>query len=242
MNAVDVTLLCGSRPELLKQTLGTFSEKVFPNFLIGNVYVNIDLHGGSSLEQKKCSMIVKEFFPNAKINLTSRPNFAKAVCYLWEKPKSKYFLHLEDDWIALRPIFQKNVDLLFTKKVKQVQIVKPRVEQSLLSRNRWRPYLISPVYLPNFKKPSFATSPSFIDSDFANGVALRIDKKLNPEKQMFNGMNPDLEKFLQQFVSTALVRWWQSPKIKDIGRDWLLKNGIQNTIINGQHGYKKITG
>jgi antibiotic biosynthesis monooxygenase (ABM) superfamily enzyme len=55
-------------------------------------------------------------------------------------------------------------------------------------------------------------------------------------------MNPDLERFLQQFVSTALVRWWQSPKIKDIGRDWLLKNGIQNTIINGQHGYKKITG
>jgi hypothetical protein len=242
MNDVDVTLLCGSRPELLKQTLSTFSEKVFPNFSIGNVYVNVDLHGGGSLAQKKCSTIVRDFFPQAKINLTAKPNFTKAVCYLWKKPKSKYFLHLEDDWIALSSIFQKSIDNLFVKKVKQVQIAKPRIEQSLLSRNRWRPYSISPIYLPNFKKPSFATSPSFIESDFANEVALLINKKLNPEKQMFNGMNPELENFLQRYVSTALVRWWQPPKIKDIGRDWLVENGLENTIIKGKHGYKRISG
>jgi hypothetical protein len=142
----------------------------------------------------------------------------------------------------LRPIFQKNIDILLIKKVKQVQIVKPRIEQSLLGRKRWRPQSISPIYLPNFKKPSFATSPSFIESDFANKIALRIDKNLNPEKQMFNGMNPELENFLQQYISTALVKWWQPPKIKDIGRDWLLKNGVENTIINGKHGYRSISG
>jgi len=241
MNLVDVTLLCGSRPELLKQTLDTFSDKVFPNFSIGNVYVNIDLHGGGTSEQKKCSTVVKKTFPDAQINLTVKPDFTNAVCYLWKKPKSKYFLHLEDDWIALSPIFQKSIDYLFVKKVKQVQIAKPRIEQSLLSRNRWRPYSISPLFLPNFKKPSFATSPSFIESNFANEVALLINKKLNPEKQMFNGMNPELENFLQRYVATALVKWWQPPKIKDIGRDWLVENGLENTIINGKHGYKKIS-
>ena len=240
MELVDITLLSGSRPELLKQTLSTFSEKIFLNFSIGNVYVNIDPHGGGLSEQKKCSSVVKKFFPDAQINLTAKPNFSKAVCYLWKKPKSKYFLHLEDDWIALSPIFQKSIDNLFVKKVKQVQIVKPRIEQSLLSRNRWRPYSISPLYLPNFKRPSFATSPSFIESDFANKVALRINNSLNPEKQMFNGMNPELENFCRKYASTALVRWWQPPKIKDIGRDWLMENGIENTIINGKHGYKKI--
>ena len=242
MNLVDVTLLCGSRPELLKQTLDTFSDKVFPNFSIGNVYVNIDLHGGGPSEQKKCSTVVKKIFPDAQINLTVKPNFTKAVCYLWRKPQSRYFLHLEDDWIALSPIFQKNIDILLIKKVKQVQIVKPRIEQSLLGRKRWRPQSISPIYLPNFKKPSFTTSTSFIESDFANKIALRIDKNLNPEKQMFNGMNPELENFLQQYISTALVRWWQPPKITDIGRDWLLKNRIENTIINGKHAYKRISG
>ena len=242
MELVDITLLSGSRPELLKQTLRTFSEKIFLNFSIGNVYVNIDPHGGGLSEQKKCSSTVKKFFPDAQINLTAKPNFSKAVCYLWKKPKSKYFLHLEDDWIALSPIFQKSIDNLFVKKVKQVQIVKPRIEQSLLSRNRWRPYSISPLYFPNFKKPSFATSPSFIESNFAKKVASRIDKSLNPEKQMFNGMNPELENFLQQYISIALVRWWQPPKIKDIGRNWLVETGIENTIVNGIHEYKKISG
>jgi len=242
MEFVDITLICGSRPELLKQTLSSFSEKVFLNFSIGNVYVNIDPHGGGLSEQKKCSNVVKKVFPDAQINLTAKPNFARAVCYLWKKPKSKYFLHLEDDWMALSPIFQKSIKNLFVKKVKQIQIVKPRIEQSLLSRNRWRPYSMSPLYLPNFKKPSFATSPSFIESNFAIEVALRINESLHPEKQMFNGMNPELENFLQQYISTALVRWWQPPKIKDIGRNWLVENGIEASIINGKHVYKKISG
>ena len=242
METVDITLLCGSRPELLKQTLNTFSEKVFINFSIGNVYVNIDPHGGGGSEQRKCNSIVKKIFPHAQMNLTTKPSFAKAVCYLWEKPKSKYFLHLEDDWIALSPIFQKSINNLFDKKVKQVQIVKPRIEQSLFGRNRWRPYSISPLYLPDFKRPSFATSPSFLESDFAKKVALRIDTSLHPEKQMFNKLNPELENFLQQYISTALVRWWQPPKIKDIGRNWLVENGMETIIVDGKHGYKKITG
>jgi hypothetical protein len=106
MNLVDVTLLCGSRPDLLKQTLGTFSEKVFPNFSIGNVYVNIDLHGGGTSEQKKCSTVVKNIFPDAEINLTAKPNFTKAVCYLWRKPQSKYFLPK----ILVLPIFLSIID------------------------------------------------------------------------------------------------------------------------------------
>jgi hypothetical protein len=59
---------------------------------------------------------------------------------------------------------------------------------------------------------------------------------------MFNGMNPELENFLQPYTSTSLVRWWQPPKIKDIGRSWLVENGIEASIINGKHVYKKISG
>lgn len=46
MTNIDVTLICGRRPTLLGQTLESFSEKLFKNFKINRVVVNIDPFGG----------------------------------------------------------------------------------------------------------------------------------------------------------------------------------------------------
>jgi hypothetical protein len=67
-----------------------------------------------------------------------------------------------------------------------------------------------------------------------------IKPDLNPEKQMFNGLNPLLEKELRNFRSKALVSWWQKPLITDIGREWQNAHGIQVEIVNGIHGYRNI--
>lgn len=240
MHKLDVTIVSGSRPELLSRTLASSKKYIFDEIKVGNVYANIDLHGGDEKDRKKCKKMIREFFPNADINISKANSFCTAVKFLWKQPKSKFFLHLEDDWEALRPLRISSNIFTESNKVKQWLLVKPRFEQSWPTNIRYRPRPNIPFYFPDFQRPAFSTSPSFINSSFARDVSQLLNWELNPEKQMFNSLNLDLEEYLSQYRSKVLVSWWQPRLIEDIGRLWQQSNGLRVEIVNGIHTYRKI--
>ena len=103
MESTDLTLVCGSRPELLEQTLDSFHTYVFCQISLGQVFVNIDLYGGDEAKRKVCRSMILQRFPKAAIEQPVKNSFGSAVKTLWSRPTSHNFLHLEDDWVALKP-------------------------------------------------------------------------------------------------------------------------------------------
>jgi hypothetical protein len=238
VKSIDLTLVAGSRPELLQRTLESFKKHVFGFIPISQVFVNIDLHGGTESDRNKCIEIILNFFPDARVSTPTVSSFGSAVKHLWSLPQTENFLHLEDDWVAIQDIRIDRLKLPQDARTKQWFLVKPQVSQSILTSYRFRPVRGIPFFLPNPSSPAFTTSPSILNSAFAHRVSRMMKPDLNPEKQMFNGLNPLLEKELNNFRSKALVSWWQKPLIIDIGREWQKARGIQVEIVNGIHGYR----
>ena len=240
MESTDLTLVCGSRPDLLEQTLDSFHAYIFTEMSIGQVFANIDLYGGDEDKRKVCRSMILQRFPKAAIEQPIKNSFGNAVKTLWSRPTSRNFLHLEDDWVALKPIHFRRIIRKANSNIKQWNLVKPRVEQSFLTSLRFRPIDGIPFFIPNLSRPAFTTSPSIIDSRFAQGISELLNPELNPEKQMFNGMNIPLENYLQSFRCMALHKWWERASIRDIGRDWQLSQGIRVDIEDGLHTYKPL--
>jgi len=240
VNPIDLTLVAGSRPELLQRTLDSFEKHVFGFVPISQVYVNIDRHGGTESDRNECVAIVLSFFPRAFVTTPTINSFGSAVKNLWSLPQAENFLHLEDDWVANHDIRFDRLKLPPDARTKQWFLVKPQVSQSILTSYRFRPVRGIPFFLPNPSSPAFTTSPSILNSAFAHRVSQLMKPDLNPEKQMFNGLNPSLEEELKNFRSKALVSWWEKPLITDIGREWQKARGIQVEIVDGIHGYENI--
>jgi len=241
VNSLDLTLVAGSRPELLQKTLESFKKHVFSYISIAQVFVNIDRHGGTESDRRECVKRVLSFFPHAYISTPAVNSFGGAVKHLWSLPQSQNFLHLEDDWLATRDVRLDRLKFAPDIKTKQWFLVKPQVSQSILTSYRFRPVRGIPFFIPDPLSPAFTTSPSIINSAFAHNISRLLNADLNPEKQMFNALNPTLEEELKKFRSKALVSWWEKPFICDIGREWQKAQGIQVEIIDGIHGYRKLS-
>lgn len=240
MDKIDVTLVAGSRPDLLKRTLESFTAHIFSQIQVGNVFVNIDLHGGSEDDRNQCKRLVLETFPAAQITTPASNSFGQAVKSLWSLPTSTYFLHFEDDWIASKKLPIKRILRNSDASIQQWFLVKPRVSHSIITKYPCRPNPNFPFFFPHYGHPSFTTSPSILRSDFAHQVSFYLRPELNPEKQMFNEMNIPLEKYLSNYRSKSLINWWESRILTDIGRKWQASKGIRVEIVDGVHTYNKI--
>ena len=217
---------------------------MFCNFEILNVFANIDLFGGKERERERCELMIQNYFPAAKIFKPKANGFGEAVKRLWGMPSSKYFLHIEDDWLCNRDITSAEVESLM-QKFSQITLAQKGVHLSLFTRSNYRPVrqkLFGVFNIPNFTRPEFSTSPSFLEQTFGKSVSVLLNPDLHPEKQMFNGLNPDLEGFLKTHRSANLPRWWNTPYISDIGRAWHLKEKLSLVYINGTLKYKRNYG
>ena len=73
---IDITLVSGRRPQLLRQTLASFHSRLFENFQIGTMFANIDPFCGTKEDGDNCEALVREYFPDANI---TRPNSQASV-------------------------------------------------------------------------------------------------------------------------------------------------------------------
>ena len=232
---IDVTLVAGRRPELLRRTLASFQEMYFGNFHIGNAFVNIDPWGGNAEDADTCKDIVLEHFPSADVIQPDKASYGQAVKTLWSMIRSPYALHLEDDWLALEAIHPERIFPLFSSRTRMVSFMAR--EKNWNGRTKWSVVRRRIPYTPiKIRHPRFSVSPCFVDGPFAHGYAKLIDPELDPEKQSLGRHNPPLVKYVSRFRCAYLIsdRKGEIHVIRDIGREWRMIQGIEKTIHMGR--------
>lgn len=232
---IDLTIVGGSRPELLRRTLQSFHDKMFVNFEVGTVFVNLDPFGGNEKDRQDCIEILNSFFTNPEITCPTSNSFGLAVKNLWSKPKTPIFFHLEDDWESNIVITPKMTTCLNNKSVAQLALKYGKNHRYFKERFHWEKRdIFGFKILPNFARPIFTTSPSFIKSSFANSCSQMMDPLLDPEKQLSNGLIPSLSSFTANFKCKFLLEKSKEANIVDIGREWRLQKGLDKIERNGK--------
>lgn len=233
---MDITIVCGRRPDLLALTLASFSDQIIRHFAPGTVYANIDPFCGTPADGDACEALLRARFDRVEITRPDTPSFGAAVQRLWQKPQSRYFLHMEDDWTVLHPVTAAQIDARITGPVVQVQLASrdrlylPHVYDFKTS---WRNTLgIKFLKRVHLDRPLFATSPSFIRSDFARTCAQMMDPTKDPEKQLF-AEDTALGDYTRAYRNHPLMAPGRKAIVHDLGRAWLAARGTQKRIVDG---------
>lgn len=236
MNSIDLCIVAGRRPELLQQTLRSFSEKIFSKLSITACYLNIDPVFGNHAAGYETANVVRQFFPNASVNMPSSANFSAAVKHVWCQTQSDFVFHLEDDWTADHALS----DDIFS------YFDAPRTMQ--VSFNHWHKHwnfrrdgefhyakkekrFLFFKYKTRRSHPFFTTSPSILRGTFARQAGALLDSRYDPEKQFYHGVNPDLEAFVRPFQNYIYTK--SKPYIiTDTGRGWREERRIEKRTVN----------
>lgn len=236
MVSMDVCIVSARRPQLLSITVDSFKETVFSNFVIQNVYVNVDPVFGSEEDHEAVVSLIRKQFPTATIFEPEAPGFGAAVKRLWSATTADYVFHLEDDWITLRRVGEEILRPFDDSRIQQVSfhtadqnwdvVVKGHIHAK---RDYFRPFGIK---LPFYRTvPKFTTSPSILRGGFARSAAALMNPAHDPEKQFYSSVNIGLEKLARPFRN-FIFSPEGTPVIRDIGREWREAQGIRKIITN----------
>ena len=234
--SMDLSIVAGRRPELLEQTLKSFSERVFCHFTFANVFINIDPIFGTEEDEAACLKVVETYFPAATVFRPEKPGFGAAVKRLWDNTQSDFVFHLEDDWVALTDLGEEVLGPFSAPNVMQVSF--HTADQNwdiakkghLHQRNEYARVL--GIKIPLFRTfPKFTTSPSILRGAFARNASSLMDVSRDPEKQFYSGVNAELEK-LAAPNRNYIYSPRQTPVIRDMGREWRDQRKIRKVIEN----------
>jgi hypothetical protein len=217
LGPVDVTMVATRRPELIELTLRSFHLNLLRHLKAPRLIINIDPVWGSDEDDREVEAVCRRFFEVVDIRRPEVPGFGAAVRWTWSAVTTEWFLHLEDDWLLARRI---NPDHLTS------QLKDPSVGQVQLAnttrRRRWRmkPHVIS-------------TSPGFVRRAFAEIAVSHMDPALDPEKQFYQGHNPQGVAALSGFTTRFYGGNWTPQILFDTGRVWRKVRGMRKRVVNG---------
>lgn len=239
MRLIDVCVVAGRRPELLRATLESFELGLFRNFQIAQMIVNIDPLFGSDQDLRDCIGVIREFASDALISTPETPGFAAAVISNWKATTSDIVFHLEDDWLLHRAIATEDIapfdndpwlgQISLNAKEKNWDT---RLKGDVAYRRRHVRLFGIPTPFKH-KIPIFSTSPSFLRGSFARTAAGLMDPAFDPEKQFFREVNLPLEAFVARYKNKVLGDGPDFP-VSDIGRDWRDQRNIQKLVVDSK--------
>lgn len=238
----DICLVAVRRFDILKRTIDSFQQFVFPNFEIANVFVNIDPFLGTVAEENRMTEFLKTRFPQANIRRPATPGFCEAVQWTWQKARSPYILHMEDDWVAHEPVTPEKTESLFTDDVIKVAFMNASFAwngHDKYSARKHRHKFLGITYATSLEN-RFGTSPGFWRTDAVQRIAPMLNTELDPEKQMKRQNNPKLFDFMNQYKCAYLIGQNRPNIISDIGRKWLESQGIKKFVKDGKSWWAKI--
>lgn len=252
---IDVTLVAGRRPELLRRTLESFEANLFANCRIDKFYCNIDPFGGDDQDHIECKRILMNIVPDAIVFEPRLASYGAAVKRLWQHTSSNYVFHFEDDWLIHEPLAQDDILPLFDHKTRMISLMcKTKYwnarSQFHYARRRFPiigklPFVITILpFVPgklidDEDHPLFTFSPSFLEGNFARVCARLIKPEINTEKQFYNGTNRVLEEYVSQYRNRFYFGRHSPNIIEDIGREWRASKGIKKNIIDGRAVWTK---
>ncbi|MBI1172823.1 hypothetical protein GC209_15630 [bacterium] len=233
---MDITIVCGRRPDLLERTLASFGAGIIANFAPGTVYANIDPFCGTEAEGDQCEALLRNHFKSVEISRPETPSFGAAVRRLWQKPTSDYFLHMEDDWEVLVPVTPDQIEPRLRGPVVQVQLAsldRLYLPRTYSYKTTWRNILgLKFLKRVHQDRPLFATSPSFIKTSFARTCAGMMDPAKDPEKQLF-AEGTALGDYTRAFRNHPLQAPGRKAVVRDLGRAWLAEHGTRKRLVDG---------
>ena len=155
----------------------------------------------------------KKYFGKVIYNLLKNQILPKQYYGVLIKLKVNFF-HLEDDWILLREI---NIDNM-------IKLIKNEKLQCILNKKN-----IHELYEPSFIPSLFYTK---IIKIYIN----LMDNKSNPECQMKEIFRSNLYD-IQKYKSIPYLPGYELSR--DIGRNWLLQNGLERDYDKNRKDYHK---
>ncbi|MBG6174915.1 hypothetical protein IWQ55_002740 [Labrenzia sp. EL_208] len=239
---LDVSLVCGARPNLLKETLQSFSTRLFKNFQINTCFVNLDPFEGGPKEVAACEEICREYFPKIVARKPETPHFTSAVKWLWSQAQADWCFHMEDDWTLNREVRTEEFEAAQKRRVAQITLMTSEKNWGYRSQYHYEPSRLLILggdigKSLNKKRPIFTTSPSFVQRTFANRCSELMDETLDPEKQL-NYMNPPLNAFTAKYRNRFIGARREYVAV-DIGRRHRDNQGIIKTITAGNSVWVK---
>lgn len=236
----DVTLIAGHREALLARTLESFSRDVFPNFPIRRLIANIDRFMGDDAEGDRCEALIRRHFPEALIFRPATPDFASAVKRTWEATTAPRVLHLEDDWIALEPFGPERIEPLFEPDVGAVTFMcVTKHTRGLRHQTARRVVRKGRRIVEDVLVNAFSTSPGVFDGAFLREAARRMRPGLDPEKQFYRQINPELEAHALPRRCMFLRGSARRELVADIGRQARADVGLVKLYENGASVWRK---
>jgi hypothetical protein len=233
---IDVTLVSGRRPELLRRTLASFDAGLFSRFRIGRFIANLDPIFGDASDHAACLGAIRERFPEAEVFEPKAAGFGAAVKRIWAATTAALVFHLEDDWALNEAIDPARIAALMTGTTRAVALVSREMGwngSDAFNRRRKKVRVLGiPVRSQEFEV--FGTSPRFLEGDFARRCAALMDPDLDPEKQMRPPGNRALISFLQAYRCRFLTPTTGDEVITDIGREWRDARGIEKVVAKGE--------
>jgi hypothetical protein len=201
--ALEFTTTSCNRPGILDMTYSSYVSRLKGvDFQKSTLYINVDPAPDSS-NISEMEKVAKKYFGKVIINYPKEPNFAAAVIWCFSQVKGEYFFHLEDDWML-----KQKVDIaVMIKRVGEHNIQCVLNKKVTLRNELWEPCLV----------------PSLFRTEIVKRYLPLMSSTTNPEYQM----KMIFRKNTNGLKAHKSVLWRKSHEIsKDIGRDWLKKNGI----------------
>ena len=230
----DITLIAGHREALLERTLESFARDVFPNFPIRRLIANLDPFMGDRAEGDRCEALIRRHFPDGLIFRPETPDFASAVIRTWSATTAPRVLHLEDDWLALEPFGPDRIEPLFEPDVGAVTFMcLTKHTRGLAHQTSRRVVKQGRRIVEDTLVNAFSTSPGVFEGNFLREAARRMKPGLDPEKQFFRQINPELEAHALPRRCIFLRGTTRRELIVDIGREARAAQGLVKLYENG---------
>ena len=240
---LDIAMIAGRRPELIRRTLESFSKHLFAHFEICKVHVNLDPFMGKEGDEEICAGIIRHTLPQAQINMPKTPGFGAAVKHVWSNMGDNICFHMEDDWICLQDITPEMIASGFDDPATSMiyPAHKQRRKDQTNPRERVKKTKLFGVTVRRHKVAHWGTSPRFISGPHARRFAALLDPMKDPEKQVYTGINKALCAVQEKTRVLGVWNAQDGPLIADIGRDYregvnLVKVNLPDGSVHWQEG------
>jgi len=232
---IDIAITATIRPNVLKKTLTSFYDNCFTDYCYKiknnnlHIVINVDPVGDTkNFKQYHMVDICKQFSNNVTFNTPRKPNFAKAVKWVWSNCKSDYVFHLEDDWKLNRYVdLTKLIDYLDSNIVSAIKLYKKTypAEKPYEMFDVQYKYNGDDLFIATDSGTQFGLNPTLIKRSYIEKALTLMVDNLNPEKQ-FRRKNPIMKDFVLSHKYGIYGVPGDTQLVTDTGTDWRLERNI----------------
>lgn len=232
---VLVTITATKRMDVLYRTLSSMMENLLWRSECDAI-VNVDPVGFETDNVQRVLKLVELFLPVLASREALQPHFGSAFFSTWSMAAQHhedydYVFNLEDDWELTKDLEIRDMVKILKEEWDLALLRLPQFKSTEKEMKNWN--LFFPWNGKYFECPDelrktagFCGHPSLIKMEFVRNCAPHINPTLNPEKQ-FHGDNAPLLNEVMKWRYGVYGKPNDRPYIKDLGREWMVKNNYR---------------